>query len=191
MTRQEFLDSHTDMYDLKNFCETYNLYVMDNYVDDEDMEERYDEIFTEMLRHQNWRDVRDAMYDAPTGYDWYYIGEYGDLEDFRGCDDSEFEYLRDEILGIMDMRDGWDEEEEPEDEPEVIEEPVEPCIPDEEADEVDISGFLSGNIEILHDIEFTNHARKLAEQAENNEVYEELDEDLIADNDALEFAFGF
>lgn len=111
MTRQQFMDEVTDFDELFQFCDEngyedalediYHQDALDEYVESE---------ISEYIRRHSWRELRDALDDIPTGYNYYRCT--GWLE-YDGADD-EFEYYKDQVLECCDRNGDWDDEEEEE-----------------------------------------------------------------------------
>ena len=97
MTRQEFLDDIIDMSDLCSFC-WENGY--DSFIEDIYSEDALDEWINDQIRdYDDWRDLYRFLDNVPTGYDWYRIDCYGDIE---GLGDYEFNDLKDDLFRELD-----------------------------------------------------------------------------------------
>lgn len=138
MTRNEFLESVNDWWELKDFCSEIGCEHCDCIIDDDGLDEEIEYALGEYLRDYNWREIRDMLDDIPTGYDWYRCdGSF----DYVGLDDDDFDSYKDDVLDWADDHDVWDEDEDDEEyfdeesnEEEVIEEE-----PDEHFEEADFS----------------------------------------------------
>lgn len=111
MTRQEFIDEICDFGDLISFCYDEDLETCDEVYSADRLDEYIAEEVTDYLRNNYWFDLRDALYDIPSGYD-YYIRT--DWMEFSGADDDDFYEYKESVLDIMDDGDYWDEDDEEE-----------------------------------------------------------------------------
>lgn len=111
MRRSEFIDDVTLFCELRDFCYDNDISRLDEYFDSDDLD---DNVYEDMRNcDYSWTDLRDALRCIPEGYDFYYREGYFD---YTGCDNTDFESLKDEVLEIMDNRGDWDYEEDDEDE---------------------------------------------------------------------------
>lgn len=111
MTRSDFEDNITLFYELRDFCSEQYISILDEYFDEDDLDENVcDDI---QYADYSWRELRDALRSVPDGYDFYRREGYFD---YIGCSEADFEDLKEDVLRIMDERDGWDPEEDEEDE---------------------------------------------------------------------------
>lgn len=114
MTRQEFIDEICDFADLISFCCNEDLETCDEVYSADRLDEYIAEEVTDYLRNNYWYELRDALYDIPTGHD-YYIRT--DWMEFRGAYDDDFDEYKENVLDIMDDGGYWDEDDEEEEEP--------------------------------------------------------------------------
>lgn len=122
MTRQEFIDTITDFYDLRDFALENDL--DDRVVDlvtDYDINEDVDYEIQDLAGEEPWRRVRDILNDIPDYSGWFIRTGYLEYRDANDCD---LEDLKLEVLEAADEREVWDEEEDEESEPDGI------CDPD-------------------------------------------------------------
>ncbi len=109
MTRQEFIDNVTYWAELCDFCYDENI----GYCDDVFNEDSYNECIRcnlqDMTRGDFWQDIRDWLYELPSGYDYYIQDDHGD---WRGADDDDFDIKKGAIIQYMDDEGLWDEDEE-------------------------------------------------------------------------------
>ena len=123
MTRQEFINNITTWWQLISFCSDYDLCACDSVYDDDELDEYINEWLDEHSQDYGWRDLRDLLYDIPTGYEYYAIdSEYG-ISEIEGLGNYEFSDYKDSALEEMDDGGWWDEDED-EEEPLVYSPPV-------------------------------------------------------------------
>lgn len=114
MTRNEFIEDVNNFYDLRDFCWGNDCYECDNVFDEEGRDDYVNEHLVDWARDaDNWEDLQEQLNDIATGYDFYRINDYGELE---GLDDYDFESYKDDVLSWGDNHDIWDEDEEEEEE---------------------------------------------------------------------------
>ena len=117
MRREEFFDQVTDICDLIDFCNdnyAYESFVSDYDIMDAESRDSYiDEDIEERLRYNSWTDVRDYLDSLTESYEY----DYWRLADgeWYGIDDREFDYLRDQLVELLDENDFFDEEGEEDD----------------------------------------------------------------------------
>ena len=117
MRREEFFDQVTSIYDLVNFCSdnyAYESFVSDYDIMDAESRDSYiDEDVYERLRYNNWTDVRDYLdsLESSSEYDYWRLCD----GEWYGIDDCEFDYLRDQLVELLDENDFFDEEGEEDD----------------------------------------------------------------------------
>lgn len=151
MTRQEFLDNCNDWWELLEVCRDYDLNACEYVYDDDDLEEYVDEWVRDNCTDYGWRDIRDKLYDIPTGYDFYYIdSEYG-LSEINGLDGYDFTNYKDAVLEEMDDDDLWDEDED-EEEPLPYTPPVDTTpVPDEPLSMDELISASQAQISVISD----------------------------------------
>lgn len=114
MTRTEFLEDVTTFGELFDFCDEHGLY---SYTEDllycEDLDESVDNDLSEYVRDEGWQNVRDALDDISTGYDWY---RKRGLLYYEGLDDYDFDRMKDEVYENAVVQDLFDDDEEGEEE---------------------------------------------------------------------------
>ena len=71
MTRQEFIDDITHISDLVDFCYSVDCDVCEGVYDDEGRDDYLNEQVSEWSRNDAWYELRDALDNIPTGYDWW------------------------------------------------------------------------------------------------------------------------
>lgn len=155
MTRAEFINDITSIWDLVNFCEDNDLEeFVEDIVDDDGRDDRLDEYLRENAgRYDSWSEVLDILYNVPTGFDFY---RYCSSDEIRGCDNDDYEELKNRVLTHCNRYDLFDEDED-EDEDEDYDEEYE----DEKDDDVtnpedmysypdsddDFSSFIDASLE--------------------------------------------
>lgn len=124
MTRQEFIDSVVNFYDLIDFCEAEDLSCCSGIYDAESRDTFIrDEVYDmASYRYQSWVEIRDRLNDYDDDYfDFWILSDYG----WSPLDEEDFAEKKNEVLELMDDH-GWDDDNEPEDaevfEPEPAEE---------------------------------------------------------------------
>lgn len=108
MTRQEFVDEITMWEELIDFCRDHNCHYCDDIFNDDEMDDCIHDNIVDAARTEYWRDLRDKLYDIPTGYDYYYHGD--GIFDWSGLDDADFMSYKDDVLEWGDIAGIWDEE---------------------------------------------------------------------------------
>lgn len=179
MTREEFFEMCTSFGELVDFCNEEDLdeLIEDVYSDGALDDYLNDYYYERMSNGSSWYEIRDEMNDVPTGYDWYIMDyNYGEI---IGCGDCEFEDLQNRIVERMDEDELWDEPEPESEEPEY----EEPCVPDEEAEEVDIGELISLNQTFI--ITATKKKEEPEAEPEDEEDLSELLCETSTDNLAL------
>ena len=135
MTRQEFIDSINDIYELKDFCSDNELY--------EELDEvyTYDEVYSmiddrvaDWAREYSWTDLRDMLNECPTDENVYYVSDDYNASGFSEYDDYGFEDDKQRILDEIDRY-----------YPEIWDDPEEEDEPEEEfsEEEIDFAGFVT------------------------------------------------
>lgn len=164
MTRDEFINDVTEIYEIERFCSENEIYdVLDRLRTGDDYTEYLDSWFRDMIYDEGWRETRDAMNNIDNdGYEYYVLDEY-DCE-WYPLDHDDIEGFKDEILEIMDDRGDWDEQEEPEEDDE--EEPV-PCEPEADTDSIDAASLMDANSGFLSMV--SEEAAKKQEAEDNDE----------------------
>lgn len=104
MTRQEFIEEVNDFYDLIEFCDEQDIDLCNRVYAQADYDAMINECLCDWAREGHWWDVLERLRNLPTGYDWYYDGDYG-------WEEAYFPDFKNEVIDIMDRDDAWDEEE--------------------------------------------------------------------------------
>jgi len=111
MTRSYFVDYVTGWYELLDLCSDEGCNVCEDIIDDDQLDEWVESDIQN--GSYNWRELRDFLYDIPTGYDYYRCdGSF----DYVGMDDDDFEDYKERVLDWMDENGEWDDEEDEEEE---------------------------------------------------------------------------
>lgn len=118
MTREEFIDDITTMWELLDFCEEHGCYVCEDVYSDEAYNDFINEDIVEWARNETWENLLSILQDLPTGYDYYRRDEYGD---WYGVDSYDFDSYKNDVLSWGDDNCEWDEPEEEEGEEETFE----------------------------------------------------------------------
>ena len=183
MTRQEFIDTCYDFSELKNFCNEYNCYELDDVYDSDDRDYYIDEELADS--RDGWRDVRDWLRNIEDGDDWYQRNDYGEwcgvdylFEDFQQrvidwCEEN----------GIFD-----DEEEEEESQPEPVTEEEQEFEPFEQDFSVD--ELLSATSTVYDSIEQERAAFAAEAERAAEEFRREAEEARAREQAELDAAFG-
>ena len=115
MTRQEFIETINDFYDLREFCDENRLCACENIMSDDTLDEEINYRLENYRDYfSNWREARDFLSDIDTSYYWYDM-------DFNGID-YDFDEYKERALEEGDDDGIWDDEEEDEEEEEEAEE---------------------------------------------------------------------
>lgn len=130
MTRREFIDDCTGVWQLRDFARENNLdaqYDFDDVYHVEDIDEVVEAAIEDYLRMSSWRDLMRDLNDIDDLYD--YVRHEGGLC-FEQLHDEDIDDLKDRIIEEMDENDAWDDE----DDEDFVDEPV-PEEPEEEPEE--------------------------------------------------------
>lgn len=164
MTRDEFLESVNDWWELKDFCSEIGCEYCDSIIDDDGLDEEVEYALGEYLRDYNWREIRDMLGDIPTGYNWYRCdGSF----DYVGLDDSDFEDVKDEVYewafnnGYFDDDEEEGEEYDDATEPEFCDETEEDPVEEEDFSVSDLMGMCSVTLVTIQ----TDNLRRVQEEA--------------------------
>lgn len=165
MTRNEFLESVNDWWELKDFCADYDCDYLEPVYDEDGMDEEIEYVLREgYADNYSWRELRDALENIPTGFDFY---RQNSSFDWDGLDDGDFDSYKEDVLDWADDNDVWDEDED--DEEYFDEEPTEEEIIEEEPDErfeeadfsvTDLMGMCSVTLVTIQ----TDNLRRLQEE---------------------------
>lgn len=112
MTRAEFLNDVTTWYELIDFCCNEDCDVCEDILDEDQRDDQIENDLREAVRNNRWEEIRDWLYDIPTGYDYY---RCDGMFDYEGVDNRDFEDYKENVLDWMDDGGYWDEEEEDDD----------------------------------------------------------------------------
>lgn len=112
MTREFFLENINDMWELQEFCDSNNLYTMEDIRDSESWNEYIDESLVDWARENTWNDLLSILRDVEenAGYDYY---EWD--EDYGRYTPVDFDDMKDRVLSDADYEECWDNEDENED----------------------------------------------------------------------------
>lgn len=116
MTREEFLTESQswDWYELMSFCEEMDCMLCKDIYGEDERDEYIDDYLEDIVRTDNWRDVRDFLNNLSDDYEFYERDDYGG---WHALDDGDLITRIRDVIEWMDGRDLWDEEgEEEEDE---------------------------------------------------------------------------
>lgn len=94
MTRDEFLDGINYFSELIDFCQEYGCDYCDDALDEDARDEEIKYELEEYGSDYSWQDIRDYLYDIPTGYDYY---RRNGIFDYEGLDDTDFESYKDDV----------------------------------------------------------------------------------------------
>ena len=99
MTRNEFLDTVNDWYELIEFCNDVGCSYCDDVYSEESMNDDINERLTDWAQECTWQELYSRLDDIPSGYDYYRCNDYGGWE---SLDDSDFDDYKDDVLEWMD-----------------------------------------------------------------------------------------
>ena len=156
MTRQEFLDEITTIWELLDWCSDNNCYIYDEIQDQDGYDEWIGDLLSDRARDWSWQDIESWLSDLPQGYEYYRYSEYDGS--WTGIGVFEFNDLRDEVLEWADENGVWDqnEEEEESDDPE----------PEPEPERTPIAAFdMDGIMNDTHMLLLTYRRRSAEEKA--------------------------
>lgn len=174
MTRQQFIETVTQWWELKEVCEDHGCPVCDEVYDEEGMDNEINYSVSEYAGDYSWYDLRDKLDDIPSGYDAYHAsGSF----DWEGLTPEDFDDYKNDVLDWMDDNGYWDEEE-PEEEPRQpyenpfddeeelpLEDAEEPFAPAEEAfSAMELFGMCSASL-------ITIQQEKLRQEQEMKEAF--------------------
>ena len=116
MTREEFNNDINTVWELRDFCWDVSCEIGDEIYD---ADGRDDYIHECQLCDYNdsWQNLLRFLQDIPTGYDWYYVDDYGAWFGFDDGD-PEFDEFKDRIRDWCDDNGVFDEEDEDEEDDE-------------------------------------------------------------------------
>lgn len=108
MTRREFVEDVTTFWELIEFCQNEGIAVCEDIMD----ADYTDDVLNERLREfDDWKEAVEYLRDIPQGCEYYRVDGCGNYEDA----DDMFDDYKEDVLDLMDDRDGWDEEDEEDD----------------------------------------------------------------------------
>lgn len=119
MTREEFIENIDYFYELRDFCNDEDIDILDDYFDGDDLDDAIYSDMNEYAAEYSWQDLRDALSNISTGYDFY---RRDGVLYFDGCGQPDFDELKERVLEIMDDRESWDRDDDDEDDDEDDEE---------------------------------------------------------------------
>ena len=172
MTREEFIENVSDMWELRNFCDENNMYeCLDGYYDRDQADDYICDLIRDKVNHVSWEDIKDMLDNIPSGYDWYKDDDYDILAPLT---DDDFEYLRNDILEQLDNMDFFDAEEVDDDDEEFLsslnEDQKEVCEPDSSSATICFDDFLSSNEKILQTVQEYKLSQTLPEEDISEEI---------------------
>lgn len=130
MTRNEFLDTVNDWYELIEFCNDVGCSYCDDVYSEESMNDDINERLTDWAQECTWQELYSRLDDIPSGYDYYRCNDYGDWE---SLDDSDFDDYKDDVLEWMDNNGYWDEDDDDFEDEDVFDEEESTAECDEES----------------------------------------------------------
>lgn len=108
MTRNEFIESITDWWELKEFCSDNDCCVCEDVISEDEYDDNVSDDISDEVRNYGWTEIRDFLYDLPSGYDYYRInGTFN----YDGLNQNDFEDYKEDVLEWGDDCGIWDEEE--------------------------------------------------------------------------------
>lgn len=111
MTREEFRDDLWSWWELYDLCQEIGYSFLDDMMDDKSRDEYIEGELKDAIRNENWRDIRDWLYNIPDGSSGSYWlkDDYGDWIELN---DYNFSDYKNQVEGWMDDHGCWDDEEE-------------------------------------------------------------------------------
>ena len=79
MTRDEFINGMTMMWELKDFCIDNDCPIMDDVFDSDYLDEYLDREIEDWSQNMSWTTLRDKLNEIETGYDLYCWDGFGDI----------------------------------------------------------------------------------------------------------------
>lgn len=146
MTRTEFKENITSWGDLIGYCDNMGWDFMSNVYSEGSMDDFVDEKICDLIKHVNWREVREYLDDLSDGYDYYILTED---DGFEGADDYDFDRYKLDILEYGDEQGVWEADEEDETEEDIEEEDIEEegapptARTEEDTDDVTLDEWIS------------------------------------------------
>ena len=98
MTRNEFLDTVNDWYELIEFCNDVGCSYCDDVYSEESMNDDINERLTDWAQECTWQELYSRLDDIPSGYDYYRCNDYGDWESLDGMCSAAFAVIQQESL---------------------------------------------------------------------------------------------
>lgn len=109
MTRNEFIENITEWWELKEFCSDNDCSVCEDIISEDEYDEYVSDDISNEVGNYGWTEIRDSLYDLPSGYDYYRVnGTFN----YDGLDQDDFEDYKESVLEWGDDWGTWDEEEE-------------------------------------------------------------------------------
>lgn len=173
--RLDFINNVTDWRDIIEFCVNNDLDFHNNIYDDNALNDYIEENLEELAHNYYWTEVLDVLQSIPQGLD-FYIREEDSFMEFSPARQSDFDFIKDEILEYMDDINGWDEDEQ---ESDTSEESNHESENQEEFNintDISIDDFLISNV---------NDFQKIMQdkQQEEDEIIDELSQIVVEIND--------
>lgn len=100
MTRNEFVNSIFDFYDLMDFCRDYGCEYCEDIYDDDALDEEVEYDIREHNHEHSWRSLLDCLRNIPAGYDFY--RKYAPFE-YEGLDNEDFLDCKNEVCDWADL----------------------------------------------------------------------------------------
>lgn len=172
MTRDEFLDGINYFSELIDFCQEYGCDYCDDALDEDARDEEIKYELEEYGSDYSWQDIRDYLYDIPTGYDYY---RRNGIFDYEGLDDTDFESYKDDVYDWAVDNDCFDDDEEEEGEYEEYDEYAFSSDPEPEDEEpvededFPIDDLMNMSVDMLVVIRCADEERKNEADMEFND----------------------
>lgn len=137
MTRDEFFEQIRDWGDLLEFDRENDFGFFSDIFPSEELGDRVQEVLGSAVDELSWEELRDYLYDIPTGCDYYRDRSDDEWFGFYGVDDD-LDTEMEEFAAWMDDNGYWDDPDEAEDNEE--DEPAED--PAFEASDITLEGLV-------------------------------------------------
>lgn len=112
MTRAEFIDTVNRWSELIEFCSDEECDICDDIYSDDERDDYINQRLCDIASDSDdWRSLRDELYDIITGYDYYL---YESWTSWYGLTDNDFADYKQRVLEWMDDEDWWDDEDDEE-----------------------------------------------------------------------------
>lgn len=107
MTREEFWDSITQFWELRDFCQNESIYVTDDYFDYDDWNDEVQSDF-DNCDWDSWEDCRDTLSRLEKPACDFFLRE--GYFYYTPCEEEDLDRLKQEVVEIMDERGAWDDD---------------------------------------------------------------------------------